>query len=455
MKMLIACAVLALSVVNSPAAYQSFRVTGLTVKSTPIEIGFNPDGSTIFGSSTYLNLSFTCNLNQRYVIWATEDLSNPTWFPIKNVTPGQDTSVVSQVNGEDVATTPLPMPFMEHFMSGRGFVRVSIADVTPPVANSDWIPVQSMINNGGHITVTFKSEPFREYIIEGSDSPVATNWIPVDLYGSVNDVDSIKIPSQGAMTTVDVLNPMLPWVPVDGGWIRIHRIPIESPAMSFAARGPIVANATTPPNKIWRLVCTRTVDLADRKNTTVQKYIGAKFGQDPLDVLFINLWSTGPDLGAASKYFVITTNGAAGGAKRYFLPSSHPSEYIKIAQTPNYNWWQQYDPASLKVFIALDKYTGDSMPSVVYMPVLNPNDDKKNYLQFHLETREATVIAAATWDQDSILKDGISIKPLGVGLEINTGGGSQSVTLQQSWQFNAMDTELWENYIRAIYPDQF
>lgn len=451
--MLIACAVLALSVANSPAAYQSFRVTGLTVKSTPIETGFNPDGSTIFGSSTYLNLSFTCNLNQRYIIWATEDLSNPIWFPIKNVTPGQDTSVVFQVNGEDVATTPLPMPFMEHFMSGHGFVRVSIADAAPPVANSDWIPIQSMINNGGYITVTFKSESFREYIIEGADSPVATNWIPVDLYSSVNDVDSIKIPSQGTMTTVDVLNPMLPWIPVDGGWIRIRRIPVESPVMSFAARGPIVAN-TTLPNKIWRLVCTKTVDLTDHKNNTVQKYIGAKIGQDPLDVLFINLWSTGPGLGEATKYAVITTNGNFGGMKRYFLPSSHPSASIQV---PKSDWmgWPQYDPNSLKVFIALDKYTGDTMPSVVYMPVLNPNDDKKDRLQVHLETREATVIAAATWDQDSLLKDGISIEPLGVGMKIDTGGGPQSVTLQQSWQFNAMDAVLWNNYIRAIYPDQF
>lgn len=204
---------------STEAAYDSFRV----VEIAPMQL---PIGVFATGAGDSMSLSFTYNAGERYIIYASETPDASVWFPIGEFRPGQDETKVHQHNDEDIATVVVPRPFMSHFNSGRGFVRVA-SEPEAGVAVDDWIPIQGLVNNGDHITLTFISEPFREYIIEGADSPVAKNWIPVDIYGHENSIEHIKIPSQGEITTVEICNPILEWIPENRGWMRIRRYQLK------------------------------------------------------------------------------------------------------------------------------------------------------------------------------------------------------------------------------------
>ena len=438
MKTLIVCLLCSTLITSTQAAYRDFRVTQLAPMQLSVEeliLNAQIDESMV--------LSFTCNQDQRYIVWASESLEPATWFPIKeNVVPGQNTTI-ENIGGEDIATVVLPKPFMSHWTSGCGFVRVSEAKPEPVIVPTDLVPIQGFVNNGTYITVTFKSEAFREYIIEGVDSPVATNWVPVDIYGHENSIDHIKIPSQGTVTSVDISNPMLPHILVDGGWIRIRHLPTSASTFAQVSvlRGPVVA-ATTPTEKVWYLVCTR--DGTHDPNPP-KKSLGFVFGEGWLK---LNLFAVGPRLGTASKYQVLQ-GVVFSQAMDYGVPINPYDNDLRSITVPI-----QLNPevgaTTIKTMVALSRYVGgEEPPTVIYLPPSNPNQGFNGRLQCYLEIRESSVVSAATWNNSIPIKDGVDLKAGGFGYTISVGG-EYTQTTKKVWQFNAMNVEMYDEFTRML-----
>lgn len=220
-----------------------------------------------------------------------------------------------------------------------------------------------------------------------------------------------------------------------------------------AFKGP-VAMLTTPPMGGWYLVCTKSTDTLDPKNMSAQKYIGYNQLLRPDDVMQINIMSKGPRLAeAAGKYQIITTRGFATAQRHTTITQQLEKFQISIPSIPNLNV-PSTDYPTIKIVIALSSYDGSETPSIIYLPESNPDTKVDGKLQFHFETKESVVIAAATWDQANLLKDGINLEPFGVGFTINTGEATKSVDLQQVWRFSPMTLKMYGKYLEALYPDK-
>ena len=431
---------------STEAAYKSFRVVDIVrVEEAAADLTGNPVIDTL-PLSSHFTVSFTCDPGSTYLLEASESLGdNAEWFPVGNtITADQQfTTLTKNVDGEDIVTVQVSMPFLTWSKNPeKGFLRVSKTSKEPLPAESDYAPITGIVNHGEYITVTFLSEPYSEYLIKGAAVPAAPGsdrWCPVDTYWNGQVIPTTIVYSEGETTTVDLANPLLPWILKNRGFLLVHKKPNSKPVPTTS--GPIAAMATI--QNFWSLVCTR--DGGDDPPWRT-KHLGLAGLSGQINVV---LGSTGPDVAEYGKYMIIKSTGVGQLSGALVPDTSIRLPLVKDPEKP------EEDEAKQFVRLTFYEFTDSkTVPEVKYEPNPDKHHHNLNNFHFQLMIQSGSVIGVAAYEPEEALSDTIKLEPLGVGFQIKVPkNGGQCIT-DQNWQFSAMDVPTLRAFIAAMEKPQ-
>ena len=374
-----------------------------------------------------MSVAITYDPAKEYQVMVSESLGDP-WFPIKRVSPADCDAVT--VNGVGTISICLPKPFFTGLEGSRGFVKIAeITPDVPPVLTS--LPF-TMVNNGDYFTVTWVSEAGHVYDVLASrpDTP----GVPVDTYAGGTRVESFEIMSQGASTTVYVCNPMLPWIDKDSGTLTVTD---ESAGVTKAVQSKAVAQP-----KRWLTTCVASGSDSD---STAWKYISYYLN----GTYGVELDPVGPLLAKRGKYLTLKLRGYAY-SSWVGLPLLGQDEYLAV-NLPDATLDQLLGPEDqipvITQTFTLDRFTGDSLPKLIVIPEVKKIDKRSGQLQFHLELNNGAMMGVATYDQQGLLGDALTLGRKGMGFDIKTGG--ENVNVQLNWAFMPTYNALYQGWLGA------
>jgi hypothetical protein len=432
-----------MGVASTEAAYRDFRVVNIVrVEGIAADLTGDPAIDALPPSS-HFTVSFTCDPGSTYLLEASESLgNNEKWFPVSStITADQKFNPLTKnVGGEDIVTVQVSMPFLTWSTNpGKGFLRVSEISKEPLPAESDYAPITSMVNHGNYITVTFLSEPYSEYLIKGAAVPAAPSsdrWCPVDTYWNGQVIPTTIVYSNGEETTVDIANPMLPWILKNRGFLLIHKKPSPSPTPR-GPTGPIAAMATI--QNFWSLVCTR--DGGDDPPMRFKDLgLAGLSGQ-----IAVVLGSTGPDVAEYGKYMIVKSVGL-GQLSGPLVPDT--SIRLPLVRDPAK---PEEDEAKQFVRLSFYEYTDSkTVPEVKFEPNPDKHHHNRNNFHFQLMIQSGSVIGVAAYEPEEALSDTIKLEPLGVGFQIKVPKNGGQCIADQNWQFSAMDVPTLQAFVAAM-----
>lgn len=422
----------------STGAYSKFRVVNIErIEEAPLDL---TGDATIDDApvKSHFNVSFTCNPGSKYVLYAAESVgTDAMWFPIKTVTAGEQFTTLTKVNEEDIVNVVVPMPFLNWTATGKGFVKVSETMAEQSPNEEDFAPITSIINYGDFLRVSFISQPYSQYYIMGAAVPAApdsSRWCHVDTYWNGQVVQSTSVYSSGnETTTVDLANPLLPWILKDRGFLLIYK----KPTPQVMQGGGFTTNMATP--QFWSLVCTR--NGGDDPSVRFKDLgAGGVSGQ-----IAVSLNSTGPKQAEYGKYMTVKTSGKAT-LKGPLVPDTEIN--MPRVQDP---------PKPAKQFVRLSFYEftdSSKVPEVKYEPNPDPHNGSENNFEFQVMIQSGSAIGVAAYKPQQSLGDKLKLEPLGVGFELNIPDNEGQCNVQQNWQFSPMDVPTLAAFIAAMAEDK-
>jgi len=374
---IVALAMCIASFTSSTATIPGCRVTTDKVVEISVETtdpsSFGDDGSFKAINSVARAMSFDLivdDLTQIYQVWVSDKPNGSVWYAVKMLKDGVGSVQSKVVNGENVISFSLPVPFLPlSSFESTGFVKISVLPPQVGVSPENIVEPKSWVPFEEYSILTFDSELDTEYLIEGADLN-SVHWIPVDTYDGQR-VQTLTVSSQGDVTTVNLANPLLPWLPLNGGCIRISKIPSQtyrnSPKAVIAEQGPqtfvLVATDCSPklPNPI---LSAKRIGINGR--------------------LTLSLYHEGPDKGSVGKYFEVSYRGKASlyGKENLIPVSGDPPE----------------KPKTKKVYVSLTSYSGTSTPLVYYEPAGDTLSSALNDISLFLSTDQGSCFVATRYD---------------------------------------------------------